>query len=86
MASSSASAKTYELRIGAARGRVLEAAKFRDLVPALETSTGPVPRLFCQTPLARQCRPKTALRDARGGQAPESQASTPATGGVVRPV
>ena len=49
MASSSASAKTYELRIGAARGRVLEAAKFRDLVPALETSTGPVPRLTRRT-------------------------------------
>ena len=40
---------------------------------------------FCRTPLARQCRPKTTLRDARGGQTPESQASTPATGGVVRP-
>ena len=35
---------------------------------------------FRQTPLARQCKPESTLRDARGGQTPETQASTPATG------
>ena len=32
---------------------------------------------FRQTPLARQCKPESTLRDARGGQTPETQASTP---------
>ena len=34
---------------------------------------------FRQTPLARQCKPESTLRDARGDQTPETQASTPAT-------
>ena len=38
---------------------------------------------FRQTPLARQCKPESTLRDARGGQTPETQASTPATGSAV---
>ena len=38
---------------------------------------------FRQTPLARQCKPESTWRDARGGQTPETQASTSATGSAV---
>jgi len=40
---------TFSLRALPAEGRVLEAAKFRDRVPALETTTGAVPKVSRRT-------------------------------------